>query len=212
MTSDQDKRFCGALKQDGSTCRNSAGARTSHPQFGHCYLHSGSSRNGVIHATRLQVEEIASMATDIMVDPKEVLLMSVGRCWGTVHWTASRIHQIEDDKRAHDERFNAGEIDESEHARRVNDLGKLLVAFNKLYGEWIERAGKMSKLAIDAGVSEALVDALKTQSNAWVAVIQNIFGDQRLGLSAEQQALVPSVIDQHLEQLISKKDDDAPVS
>ncbi len=46
---------CGANKTNGEgPCNNGSGKGTSHPGFGHCYKHSGSTPNGGKHAAKVE--------------------------------------------------------------------------------------------------------------------------------------------------------------
>jgi hypothetical protein len=48
--------FCGAMTHQGKKpCRRPAGWGTSHAGYGQCKLHGGSTRNGCLHALKLEM-------------------------------------------------------------------------------------------------------------------------------------------------------------
>ncbi len=76
-----DDDRCGAKTKTGRPCRHPKGFRTDHPGSGRCYRHGGASPNGNKAAVR---EQMASLATEVDVEPQEVLLKrhpaGLGRC------------------------------------------------------------------------------------------------------------------------------------
>jgi hypothetical protein len=59
-----ERSLCGAKKRQGDgVCRHPAGWGTSHPGFGRCKAHGGSTRNGVTHAELLARER--ALETDV---------------------------------------------------------------------------------------------------------------------------------------------------
>ena len=191
-----DKPKCGANKSGGrGLCESIAGAGTSHYGVGRCQFHGGASMNGNKAAVREQNkaavrEQMASLATEVDVDPLDVLLGAIRRAWGAVQWCGSVIGQIEQSLLL---------------ARQAGDLEtvviqeKRLIAFQAIYGEWIDRGAKHSKLALDAGVNERLVRQVEQQANLLASVIKAVLGD--LNLSEEQQAIAGPVMRKHLEAI-----------
>src|ERR1019366_5745074 len=58
MVARDDQKLCGAKTKNGRSCRHYAGFRTSHPGFGRCYRHSGTTPSGKKVAAREVVAEI----------------------------------------------------------------------------------------------------------------------------------------------------------
>ncbi len=200
MSENEDRgarRFCGAKKQDETTCRHPAGFRTTHPGFGKCRYHGGTSKNLVIAAAREQMEEIASLATDIDADPHEVLLSSIGRCWGAVHWCGARISQIEDTAA---ELMLRDDLDLETRMLQEAQLAETMLTFNKMYGEWIDKAAKLSKVAIDAGIDERRIELENEKFQMLARLMRAVFDDKDLNLSVQQRKTADLVFFRELKQ------------
>jgi hypothetical protein len=72
-----------------------------------------------------------------------------------------------------------------EDATKKAQATKRLHAFESVGGEWIGRAAKHAKLALDAGVEERKVRIAEQQGELIAQVIRSILGD--VGLSKAQQ-------------------------
>jgi hypothetical protein len=183
MTDDQ---FCGANKGRGGTCRNEAGKGTDHVGFGRCKWHSGSTTNGNKAAIREQME---SLATEVDIEPNEVLLRTIRLTWGAVQWCANVIGQTE-------YALAAAHVDDELEAdakvKRVINLEKRLLALQAIYGDWIDRAAKHAKLALDAGIEERKVQLAEMEAQLVADVVKGVLDD--LNLTAEQQAIAPEVV------------------
>jgi hypothetical protein len=70
-------------------------------------------------------------------------------------------------------------------------------------GEWLDRAAKLAKTALDAGVQERQVRLHEAQGALVVGLIRAIFADPQLALSAAQAAVAPSIAARHLRTLAS---------
>src|SRR4051812_1359637 len=119
-----DEAKCGAKTQSGGSCKNKAGFRTTHPNYGRCFKHGGASENGTKAAARAQV---LAMASEADADPNEVLLKTIRIDWGAVTWLQERIAGLE-------------------YQEAVDDDGKRSVEgdfllWQQLYGEWVDRRG-----------------------------------------------------------------------
>jgi hypothetical protein len=91
-------RLCGRARGDKGPCKLQAGRRTSHPGWGHCWLHGGNSPNGIKYAARLKVEW--TMQTAVFyglpvpdVTPEQLLLDEVRRSAAIVAWLELMISQ-----------------------------------------------------------------------------------------------------------------------
>ena len=162
---------CGAKRQDGGTCNQPKSFGTSHPGSGRCKFHGGASLNGTKAAVR---EQVASLATEADVEPLEVLLRSIRLAWGAVEWCRSFIGQTE--YALIEERNNPAIDDEDAGAKlkRVIQLEKRLLAFQAIYGDWMDRAAKHAKLALDAGIEERRVRIAEQEASLIAEVIRGI--------------------------------------
>ena len=75
------------------------------------------------------------------------------------------------------------------------------ILWQQVYGEWLDRAGKFSKLALDAGVAERLVRLQESEAKQVAQVIRTVLGG--LQLTQAQQAQVPELMRQALTSLAS---------
>lgn len=57
----------------------------------------------------------------------------------------------------------------------------------KLYGEWVDRLAKVSRMVIDAGVSERLVEIEAEKGRMVADILRAVFDDPTLGLDTEQK-------------------------
>jgi hypothetical protein len=78
-----------------------------------------------------------------------------------------------------------GSPGESDSTASVIVMEKRLLGFQAVYGEWIDRAAKHAKLAVDAGAMRAPRSLIKA-----------ILGD--LGLNQKQQSEAPAIVRRHL--------------
>jgi hypothetical protein len=179
-----DDDRCGAKTKSGRPCRHPKGFRTDHPGSGRCYRHGGASPNGNKAAVR---EQMASLATEVDIEPQEVLLNSIRRDWGAVQWCGNIIGQLE---------YTVAQARESGDMESVVVLEKRLLGFQAVYGEWIDRSAKHAKLALDAGVEERKVRIAEAQGKLLAGVIKAILGD--LGLNKKQQTDAPAIVRRHL--------------
>lgn len=70
-------------------------------------------------------------------------------------------------------------------------------------GDWLDRAAKLAKTALDAGVQERQVRLHEAQGALVAGLIRAIFADPLLALSATQAAVAPSIAAKHLRALAS---------
>jgi len=118
---DDDK--CAAKTKSGRPCRHPKGFRTDHPGVGRCYRRGGASPNGNKAAVR---EQMASLATEVDIEPQEVLLNAIRRDWGAVQWCGNIIGQLE---------YALAQSRESGDMESVVILEKRLLGFEAVYGE-----------------------------------------------------------------------------
>jgi hypothetical protein len=168
--------LCGANKKDGTTCKLVKGFGTDHKHSGRCKYHSGASPGGKRAAAR---EVIQNMVLDSPnVDPYSVLDGAIRRSWAEVLWLQEKMAQADED----------------------DPSGVSSAAlWHKLYGEWLDRAGKLSKTAMDAGVAERQVRVIEAQGQMLAIAIRTILDG--LGLTKDQQAKAPQLVRATLLQL-----------
>jgi hypothetical protein len=176
---------CGAIKSNGEPCIKPKGWGTEHPGFGRCKFHGGASRNGNKAAIR---EQAASLATEVDIEPNEVLLRTIRLTRGAVQWCARIIGETEYALAGE----HAAEFKDEAALKRIVGLEKRLLGFQAIYGEWIDRAAKHAKLALDAGIEERRVRLAEMESQLIADVIKGVLDD--LNLTAEQKAMAPGVV------------------
>lgn len=155
-----DRRLCGRQKRQGEPgdlCTQAAGWGTSHPGWGACKLHSGSTQSGTAAAERERAEWLLEDARQtygmpLDVDPADALLALVHTAAGAVAWLGRRVAELEQGK--------VTTVDGKTHP---------LVA---LYLEERKELAKVSKSALDAGIAERMVRLSERQGAALVALLE----------------------------------------
>jgi hypothetical protein len=109
-------------------------------------------------------EESASLATEADIEPNEVLLRTIRLTWGAVQWCASVIGQTEY-ALAGARNDDDPDVGADEKVKRVINQEKRLLALQAIYGDWIDRAAKHAKLALDAGIEERKVQPPRWKSS-----------------------------------------------
>lgn len=161
---------CHAQKSnDRGLCEAWSGAGTNHRGSGRCASHGGASRNGVIYAARSEIQKL--VLDDPTINPYSVLEGSIRRSWAEVLWLQEKMAQAD-----------------GEDPTGVSSVA----LYQKLYGEWMDRAGKMSKMAMDAGVAERTVRLQEQQGQLLAQAIRTIFDG--LGLTKAQQSKAPQLV------------------
>jgi hypothetical protein len=167
---DGDK--CGAKTQNGGKCRNPAGFRTEHPNFGSCFKHSGATTNGNKAAARAQV---MAMASEADAEPSEVLLKAIRCDWGAVQYVQARLADL------NVQILEAESVEDREAA--INQMG----LWQQAYGDWVDRSAKHAKMALDAGVQERQIRLSEMIGAQFAIALQGI--RQGLNLTPAQEAV-----------------------
>lgn len=85
---------CGAKTSHGP-CKNAAGERTSHPGYGRCYRHGGSTRNGTLAAQKTQAEEAcARFGVPVETSAIEALIDLLAALNGEVMFYRARVAEL----------------------------------------------------------------------------------------------------------------------
>lgn len=127
-------RKCGATKRQGERgkCSKGAGWGTSHPGYGACKLHGGSTPSGIKAAAAEQAREFAvgMLGHEADVDPLSSALQAVRLAAGATAYYRVQLATL---------------------GRDAPD------ALIESYERAIERQARIAKTAVDAGVAERLV-------------------------------------------------------
>lgn len=191
-----DKK-CGAQKQDGSRCGLAAGWNTDHVGYGPCAHHMGSTPAGRKAAGYEMGEELmAFYGSPIETSPIEALLDEVSRTAGHVAWLGQRIAQF-DVPLTEEVDDNTGKV----KVIRPAGMPPEVEGWIRIYQSERTQLIKASKMALDAGVNERLVQIAEHQGAKLADAVETIL--LRLNLSAAQQALVPQVVPNVLRQLMA---------
>lgn len=136
-STDVTRALCGARTRSGRPCRRPAGHGTAHVGFGRCVLHGGMTPSHVRAAERERaLGEIATMGGAIEVGPIELLLAAVYRAAGVCAWLRLKVEGLRADE--------------------LVDGGRVSV-WAQMEAEWLDRAARYAKMALDAGVAERQV-------------------------------------------------------
>jgi hypothetical protein len=181
-TKEQKDRYgtCGAKKKNGEKCRNFAGLGTPHLGVGHCKYHLGNSPNHMKAAVRQQAaKEVAKARAEfgdkIPVEPSEALLSVLHLSAGQLAWLHAELAERED------------KTDSFE--------GQVLM---RLWNDERDRVARISEAALRAGVQERAIRLAESYGQQLADVLRAIFYDPELDLSAEQLALLPTILRRHL--------------
>lgn len=190
--SGHDSRKCGGKRRgadaDGKLCTRPAGWGTPHPGTGRCKLHGGSTPSHTVASVKALAEAaVTTFGLPREIDPRDALLEEVYRTAGAVDWLSTKVRELESDA------VVWGKAEES-----PDD-----VKYKASVSVWVqllqnERAHlvRVCKETIQAGVEERRVRLAEQQGAMLASVIKAVLAD--LGLTAEQQALVPEVVPRHL--------------
>ena len=143
-------RRCGASTREGGRCQHEAGWGTDHPGWGRCKFHGGNSRNGRLHAARL--EALASMpafGADVDIEAIDALLFCIKREAGRQVWLRLRLQLID-----------------PEGVEAIADPAGVHAELHRLEMLATERLARFSKMALDAGVAERRIRLVERQAQA----------------------------------------------
>lgn len=185
----RDKPLCGGKKRQGSgTCTRPAGWGTDHPGIGRCKLHGGSTPNHRKHAARVEAEVLAQAMRDelvasmdelVEIDYRDAVLIELSRSQAWVNWLNRLVVTSTDLK----------QVDMSGKFERPSVWYELLAKERGHLLDVIKTAGTL-------GIEERRIRLAERQGELIVDVVRRILDG--LGLSADQQALVPHVVGREL--------------
>lgn len=172
-------KFCGARKRQGEgTCRRPSGWGTNHLGYGRCKLHGGTTPSGKVSAEREEVRARLRLYAGerALIDPVTALLEEL-------HRTAGIVRSFED--------YLAGMDDEDPTRAGIVEI----------YRQEREALRKVSKAAIDAGVSERYVRLAERMGDQITNLLNAVFGDPDLAMTPGQRQLVPQLVRKHMAAL-----------
>lgn len=181
------ENICAANKSDGKKCQLTAGLYTDHVGWGKCSFHGGNTPTLRTSAAKYMGGEVIERMTNgygvagpVDITPEDALLQEVRRCSGHVGFLQDRLNMF-------DLQLGTKALDEAK---------KELV---ELYQKERLMLAKVAKAAIDAGVAVAKVQLEREKGVKLVEVLREVFDG--LGLSVEQQRLLPVLVPAALRKL-----------
>lgn len=192
----RDKAYCGGRKRDGSgdTCTRPAGWGTDHPGIGRCKLHGGKTGSHRAAAQReIARQAVATFGLPIEIDPHQAVLGEVYRTAGAVAWLDDIVRNLP----PADVVWGVTE----ETTKDSGEFPGVDVTRKAAPNVWVDlwqRERKhlvaVCKAAADMKIDERMVRLAEAQGAQLAGVIRELVA--RLGLSAEQAALVPDALQQ----------------
>jgi hypothetical protein len=164
-------RTCEAKTRSGGTCGKPAGWGTPH-KTGRCSLHGG---NTPTHRKAAQ-KQIVREAVDTYglprdVDPAAALLEEVHRTAGHVAWLATKVAELQEDDLTWG-RIEEAEKNATEFPGTDTKIGARPNVWLDLYQRERAHLVRVSKTALDAGISERLVRLAEQQGALLAEVIR----------------------------------------
>ena len=165
---------------------------------GRCRLHGGSTRNHVIAAKKTMFDRVLQtygVPRTEKQDPRDILVELMQRVGGHVDWLGERIGEMDEQALIEGEiRKRTGENDGKEYWEVVE--GTKPHVFLDQYFRLCELLYRMAKDTAGLGLLERKIELEGAQAGLMATVMIRM-GD-RLGLSAEQQALWPLMLAEEL--------------
>lgn len=123
------------------------------------------------------------------IEPLEGLLRSVRLVFGGVEWSRGVVVDLESQlQKLREEGIDITTDDD----KRAVHLRKNLMAYQQVYGEWLDRAAKHCKTALDAGVEQRALDIEQQKVEVVAGAITAVLS--QLQLSDEDRARVPVLL------------------
>ena len=159
-------RYCGARTHGGGhPCKLTAGWGTSHPGFGSCSFHGGSTASHVLKAQKDAAMEVASrFGAPRSIEPQEALFELLARSAGHVQSLGEQIERLPDDQ---------------------------VVGAIRMYAMWSDQMLKVGKAIYDSGLAGDTKQQMETLGQVLVATIQRLVVD--LGHDPADEAVIAAM-------------------
>jgi hypothetical protein len=185
-------KVCGAKTPNGP-CQQWKGFKTSHPGTGRCNRHGGSTPNQTKAADQEIVEtRMRTYGAPVEMDPLTAILQEVARTAGHVAWLDAKI---------------AGLTDKG--GRRSGDIiedtmfGKKPSVWIKIYQDERAHLTRVSKVALDNGVAEKMLDVIRQNGRALGEFVAAVLHDPDLGLTSDQLKTASGVVQRHMQKALT---------
>jgi hypothetical protein len=185
------QNICGANTQRGKKCQLPAGQKTDHENYGKCSFHGGNTPTLRASAAKYMGGEVIDRMTNayglggpVKITPEDALLQEVARSSGHVGFLQDRINMFD---------LKLGE----------EVLSEAKAELIEMYQKERLMLTKVAKAALDAGVAMAKVQMERQKGVQLVEVLREVFDS--LGLSVEQQRMLPVLVPQALRKLTEPK-------
>jgi hypothetical protein len=193
-----------AVNPDGSVkvCHRPAGWGTDHVGIGTCKNHLGASRNHQTAADRKAVARVISTYGDpIDIDPGTALLEEVRRTAGHVAWLGRVIGDMDPVSLTWGRAETLERVEGDEAGPVLAEIRSKASVPTILAMYQTERAHlvRVSKAALDAGVSQRLLDVFTEVGTTYVAMFERVM--EALDLTAAQAAMVPELMTRELRMI-----------
>ncbi|MDJ0321845.1 HGGxSTG domain-containing protein [Pseudarthrobacter sp. PS3-L1] len=201
------KLICGAKKKDGTPCKMLPMAGATR-----CRRHGGASpRSKIAAAKRVAETEAREQLTKGVrtlglpqdIDPGKALLNEIHHTAGHVAWLRDKVQEL----KADDLVWGVTQKDEGIGPQGMVDMTTQKAApsiWYELYLKERDHLAKVCALALRAGIEERKIKLAEDQGALVADVIKRILA--ALGLTPEQQALVPTIVPQQLRLLAGGND------
>lgn len=200
--------ICGAIKrnstskrQDTPYCMKPAGWGTSHKGYGMCKLHQGNSPAHILHAAKLEMEDITKdlvMGAAIDVSPMDALLWCVRITAGEVAYATWRVELLSEDEAVLQPETTLNRIG-GKITQEITRTPHELNIWIKVRQDCVARLARYSKMALDAGVAERQVQLAEEAGERLALMIRSILN--QLKLTPEQEQKAPEIVRGALAQL-----------
>lgn len=196
---------CGAKlkgKQAGKTCAN-----TPNEGATRCWRHGGSSPQAKRAAERRIAEQeaknivtkaVRTLGLPIDIDPGKALLDEIHWTAGHVAWLREKVQELEAEQLV----WGKTQTDQGVGPQGIVDITTEKAGptvWYELYMKERDHLAKVCSLALRAGIEERKVKLAESQGALVADVIRRILG--ALGLTPEQQQMVPEIVPRELRAL-----------
>ena len=187
-------KVCGA-KTDHGACQQWKGYGTDHVGVGRCSRHLGATTNHNKKADQEIVEtRMRTYGAPIETDPLTAILGEVARTAGHVAWLEAKIGNLVDGKVA--------KRSADEPILEDTMFGKKPSVWIKLYQDERAHLARVSKVALDNGVAEKMLDIMKSNGRALGEYVAKVLHDPDLGLTAKQLKVAPEIVRRHMQEVL----------